>query len=87
MNETVQIHGRVPNVYYMRDNHTFRRLSTDPAEALLQLKEEFEAGWTWGLLGIEGQRRETLGASGDWEEFKGDAMAYLRKASKKVIYD
>ena len=36
--------------YYMRDNHTFRRLDRDVATALAQIEEELDAGWTSGML-------------------------------------
>ena len=34
----------------MRDNHTFRKLSEIVDEALLQIKEEWDAGFTGGML-------------------------------------
>ena len=36
--------------YYMRDNHTFRRLDRDVTMALAQIEEELDAGWTSGML-------------------------------------
>lgn len=37
-------------VYYMRDNHTFRRLSGNPETALAEIVEELDSGWTAGML-------------------------------------
>jgi hypothetical protein len=37
-------------IYYMRDNHTFRRLSTDIEVATQEVLEEFDSGYTMGML-------------------------------------
>ena len=36
--------------YYMRDNHTFRKLDRRTNVALVQIEGEFNAGWTGGML-------------------------------------
>lgn len=43
--------GQVPEpVYYMRDNHTFKRLSNDVDTAITEIEAEMDAGWTSGML-------------------------------------
>jgi hypothetical protein len=37
-------------LYYMRDNHTFKRLSDDPLLALAQVEECLNDGFTSGML-------------------------------------
>ena len=37
-------------VYYMRDNHTFKRLSNDVDTAITEIEVELDAGWTSGML-------------------------------------
>lgn len=38
------------DMYYMRDNHTFRRLSREADAAIKEISEELDAGWTSGML-------------------------------------
>ena len=43
--------GQAPEpVYYMRDNHTFKRLSNDVDTAITEIEAELDAGWTSGML-------------------------------------
>jgi hypothetical protein len=37
-------------IYYMRDNHTFKKLSDDVTTALVEIETEFNAGYTYGTL-------------------------------------
>lgn len=37
-------------VYYMRDNHTFKRLSDDVGTAIAEIVAELDAGFTSGML-------------------------------------
>ena len=37
-------------IYYMRDNHTFRLLSEDVSTALIEIEQDFNEGWTHGML-------------------------------------
>lgn len=37
-------------IYYMRDNHTFKKLSDDVTTALVEIETEFNAGYTYGAL-------------------------------------
>ncbi|MDQ0022958.1 hypothetical protein J2X90_000744 [Variovorax paradoxus] len=39
-----------PVFWYMRDNHTFRKLTGSPAEMVAQCLEEFDAGYNYGSL-------------------------------------
>jgi hypothetical protein len=36
-------------IFYMRDNHTFTKLSDDVETALKQIGEDFDEGWTCGM--------------------------------------
>lgn len=36
--------------YYMRDDHTFKRLHPVPEIAVMQIEREFGEGWTYGTL-------------------------------------
>ena len=42
------------NPYYMRDNHTFKELTGSVENMLLQIKEEFDAGYTHGMVCAHG---------------------------------
>ena len=43
--------GKLPEpVYYMRDNHTFKRLSDDVDTAITEIEAELDDGWTSGML-------------------------------------
>ncbi len=37
-------------IYYMRDNHTYKRLSDDVSVALVEIEQEFNNGYTHGML-------------------------------------
>jgi hypothetical protein len=38
------------SIWYMRDNHTFKKLSNDVNTALIEIEHEFNSGWTHGSL-------------------------------------
>ena len=40
----------VEAIYYMRDNHTFKRLTNNVEIALIEIEAEFNAGHTYGML-------------------------------------
>ena len=40
----------LPAIYYMRDNHTFKRLDEDVSKALVEIEQEFNEGYTYGML-------------------------------------
>jgi hypothetical protein len=71
-------------LYYMRDNHTFRRLSDNPTVALAEVMEEFDAGWSHGMLctkrpGEAGTLHVHASGSGRKSEFEADAAAWLER--------
>lgn len=37
-------------IYFMRDDHSFRRLSEDVSTALTEIEQEFNSGWSYGSL-------------------------------------
>jgi hypothetical protein len=62
-----------PVAYYMRDNHTFRKLSPDLLAALQEIEEDFDAGWTHGMLNSKHPSSKDLGvvhANGPKEKSK-----------------
>ena len=60
--------------YYMRDNHTFRRLDSDIATALVQIEEELEAGWTSGMLCSSNSGTPTVHS-----DYKRDKAYFLKQ--------
>jgi hypothetical protein len=71
-------------LYYMRDNHTFRRLSDNPTVALAEVMEEFDAGWSCGMLctkrpGEAGTLHVHGHGPGRKFEFEADAAAWLER--------
>ena len=51
-------------IYYMRDNHTFKRLSDDVSKALVEIEQEFNEGWTYGSLCSKREKFPMIHASG-----------------------
>lgn len=71
--------SQAPSVYYMRDNHTFRRLSNDVETAVAMLWEEFDDGYTCGMLCSKtpGTPKSVQSNGRDkWAEFEAAARAY-----------
>ena len=65
------------NAVYMRDNHTFKKLSSDADTAINQLYKEFVLdGYSYGMLGVNGGD-DFVHGRGDWEKFKSDAIVFL----------
>lgn len=56
-------------IWYMRDNHTFKLLSADPKTAKAEITEEFERGYTYGMLFTRDVPIRTEHASGNLEQF------------------
>jgi hypothetical protein len=52
-------------IYYMRDNHTFKKLSTDVSTALVEIEHEFNDGWIYGMLCSKQEGFPTIHANGD----------------------
>jgi hypothetical protein len=65
--------------WYMRDNHTFRPLSGTPKEMVAQCLEEFDAGFTFGMLCFD-PKGPNVHASGKEHrsEFEAAALEALR---------
>mgnify|MGYP003337955146 FL=1 len=61
------------NWWYMRDNHTFRKLEGNKKDIRIALMEEFLNGYTYGMLctKTEGYEKIKVHANGSkrWEEF------------------
>jgi hypothetical protein len=77
------------NIYYMRDDHTFRRkLPLNLERAVSALREEFDAGATYGMLCGTGALRGThvhAGAKETWPKFEREARAWLPHAIDAAI--
>ena len=52
-------------IWYMRDNHTFKKLSADVSTALIEIEQEFNEGYTYGMLCSKRKGFPTVHASGD----------------------
>ena len=78
--------GQVPEpVYYMRDNHTFKRLSDDVDTAITEIEAELDAGWTSGMLCSKRKGFSSLHANfrRPREEFISDCRDALLAATTK----
>ena len=53
--------------YYMRDNHTFRKLTGSIDDMLNQIKEEFDDGYTHGML-CSHNKKSVVHLAGDLKE-------------------
>lgn len=42
--------GELSPIHYMRDNHTFKRLSEHVPTAMVEIEQEFNSGYTCGML-------------------------------------
>ena len=51
-------------IYFMRDDHTFKRLSDDVSTALIEIEHEFNEGWTYGSLCSKREGFSTIHANG-----------------------
>ena len=68
-----------PNIYLMRDNHTFKHLSSTFEEAINQLRED--GNWKWGLVGCKHPYAPgPIHAAEDWNQF----VVKLREFYKHV---
>ena len=82
----VVLAGHVPEpVYYMRDNHTFKRLSDDVDTAITEIEAELDAGWTSGMLCSKRKGFSSLHANyrRPREEFIADCRDALLAAAPK----
>lgn len=71
--------------WYMRDNHTFKKLPTDVDEAMAVLRETFDGeGGHYGMLAANDDHKDELGvvhAAGEWGEFAPRARAWLEQVA------
>lgn len=77
--------------WYMRDNHTFRRVPLDVEEAISMLKKEFEEGYTYGSLLATPREKYPLavhaGPADQWAAFEEAARIWLIEAIALVSRD
>ena len=57
-------------IYYMRDDHTFKRLSADVDTAIVEIEAEFNAGYTYGMLCSKRPGFKNVHAHGNENRFK-----------------
>lgn len=77
-------------LWYMRDNHTFRKLPLDPDRAIAAMREEWDDGYTGGCLfsrpapPSENPLRDSTGVTGSaragWDDFETRARVFLARA-------
>jgi len=70
-------------IYYMRDNHTFLPLPLDVGTAESLLRQEFDEGFTYGMLCSKSDGMEaTLHAHGskNAEQFFSEAREWVQRA-------
>lgn len=68
-------------IYYMRDNHTFKRLSNNVSTALIEIEQEFNDGYTYGALCSKREGFPTVNASGSGKrlEFFAECKVVLER--------
>ena len=73
--------------WYMRDNHTFRKLSSNINEALAQIKEEMDDGYTFGSLCAEDKSIPMLHARGSKElpSYLAECVKWFEKLTERQI--
>ncbi|MBU9360823.1 hypothetical protein KTE52_31365 [Burkholderia multivorans] len=67
-------------LYYMRDNHTFKRLTGPVEEMLAQVMAEFDDGYTGGMLCTEslpGLGHVHANGDADRQRFQNEAREWL----------
>ena len=68
-------------IYYMRDNHTFKKLSDDVSTAMVEIEHEFNDGYTYGMLCSKRDGFPTVHAAGSKNRltFFADCKAVLEQ--------
>lgn len=68
-------------IYFMRDNHTFKKLGESVSAALVEIEHEFNEGWTYGCLCSkrEGFKDVTACGSSKRLEFFAECKSELEK--------
>lgn len=67
-------------IYYMRDNHTFKRLSSSVSAAIVEIEAELNAGYTHGMLCSKRSGFKDIHASGDTSR-----MAFLAECRAALL--
>ncbi|EEE09227.1 hypothetical protein BMUNKI379_11435 [Burkholderia multivorans] len=68
------------SLYYMRDNHTFKRLTGPVEDMLAQVMAEFDDGYTYGMLCTEslpGIGYVHAHGTADRQRFQNEAREWL----------
>lgn len=64
-------------IYYMRDNHTFRPLSLTVEDAIKEVREEWDAGFTHGMLCSKSPGvPQPVHAHGNWLAFEASIRRF-----------
>lgn len=75
---------RPVQIWYMRDNHTFRALPLDVEQALSVMRQERDAGGTYGMLcGKPGGVLPApvhAGSAAEWPAFEAAARPWLEQS-------
>lgn len=74
----------IVKIWYMRDNHTFRELSLDPAIAKQEIAEEFGRGYTCGMLCTKSVDIDSVHAQGDLEPLLAKVDSWYEDVKKRA---
>lgn len=80
----------INQIYYMRDNHTFKQLSSDIDTAIEEISVELDNGYTSGSLMSKRQNFKIVHTSGfsftDLRKFLKECRVSLEQAAKETEY-
>lgn len=72
-------------IHFMRDNHTFRRLSLDVEKTLEMLLEEWESGWTYGMIACRHPCSPGyIHAHGNWLTFEAEVRKWYQAFQERI---
>ena len=74
-------------IYYMRDNHTFLPIPLDPDEAEMLLRQEFDNGYTFGMLCSKHEDSPGIlhaGGNAELESFITNARVWIEEARRRT---
>jgi len=69
----------VDAIWYMRDNHTFKKLSKDVSTALIEIEEQLNLGYTHGMLCSKRPGFENIHSNGN-----KDRMRFLKDCRERL---
>ena len=72
-------------IYYMRDNHTFRNVGTTVETAKQTIREEFEDGYTCGMLCTKDAPVKSVHANGELDSFLSEVDNFFAKIREMSI--